>query len=158
MATVRWMRTTRTREVPLQFSVRAIFIVVAVAAVVFTITSGPNLNIVYHSDVGDWHAEDFAMGDGQPHAVVWKKAWTGGNRNFLRYYDQDRDGTIDCRHERQDDYIISTFDDDRDGVFDRESIWHASNGNTVESVVRHKVPRTKANEPSDARESPSHVN
>ena len=102
----------------------------------------------YHAEIDGWHSEIVGMADGRPPAIRWSNNKDGIT---IWYYDEDHNGQIDYRHEIQSHFVIHSYDDNGDGVFDRETYWKTESeypwDGTTERRIAVAVPKTKDDEP-----------
>ena len=97
-------------------------------------------SVEYHSDVSAWEAADLPQAGGFPMDRIWVRPYDA-SKNTVVYADTDQDGIIDMRTEhRKPDMTVTSYDDNRDGRFDRESV-HID-GARNETRIDYPVPRT----------------
>lgn len=100
-----------------------------------------NSSLEYHRSVRDWEPGEVPQAGGQPVDTVWTKPGTT-YPHCLFYTDTDQDGQIDRRDEQRGKrQTISSFDDNRDGRFDRECVY-SLDGPTSEKTIDYPVPTT----------------
>lgn len=123
-----------------KFSLRSLFVLAAVVAVVLVLMRGPDLSVEYHRDVSTWSAE-------QANGVTeWRQEHWSRSDAPIVYSDRDGDGRIDSRLEQKHEYLVLSRDTDSDGMFDEELVQQLARNTFYAADIRpidHPVPATK---------------
>ncbi|TWT85065.1 hypothetical protein CA13_65470 [Planctomycetes bacterium CA13] len=115
--------------------------ILSITILALTLVGCERTALDYHRSVSDWESAEVAQEGGQPFDTIWTKPGAS-YPHCIFYTDTDQDGRIDRRDEQRGErYTVSSFDDDRDGRFDRECVYSLDTPNS-EKKVDCAVPAT----------------